>query len=327
MVRKTQAKRRFKDIMNVRSRGYCFTINNETEEDVQLMLSMPCEYLVVGFEEGDKRHTPHIQGYVYFEHQRRFGAIKKKYLPRGHLEVQRGTCERAAGYCMEDGEYFEFGVPPKQGERNDLNAIREDIAKYSLLEVAERNIGPYIRYNRGIKDLYYLVQQHRTEAPYVEWVWGPTGSGKTTYARSKSDSCYLKNCQNQWWDGYDQDAVIILDDFDRSMDFRYLLRLLDRHPFTGEVKGGTIKINSPTIFITCDRSPEQLYSGFKTNEEFAQLKRRISKVTYIGYPGTQEMGPLMCLSRDKNSNGDCGKFSQYVNGEDSDSGYSPVSEE
>ena len=49
----------------MRSRNYCFTINNYSTEDLEHLacnVSDICNYLICGFEVGEKG-TPHIQGY------------------------------------------------------------------------------------------------------------------------------------------------------------------------------------------------------------------------------------------------------------------------
>jgi len=53
-------------MMTLRSRAWCFTINNDTFDDLEKMLDMTFQYLVFGFETGGKKKVCHIQGYVYF---------------------------------------------------------------------------------------------------------------------------------------------------------------------------------------------------------------------------------------------------------------------
>lgn len=54
-------------------------------------------------------------------------------------------------------------------------------------------------------------------------------------------SLFLKS-QNKWWDGYDGQAVALLDDYDGDWKaFGHLLKIwADQYVFPGEVKHGTL---------------------------------------------------------------------------------------
>lgn len=72
-----------------KSRAYCFTLNNYTEEEYLSVTSLESKYLVVGKEKGESG-TPHLQGFIYFENPRGFNSVKKS-IPRAHLEISKGT--------------------------------------------------------------------------------------------------------------------------------------------------------------------------------------------------------------------------------------------
>jgi len=65
-------------MMTLRSRAWCFTINNDTFDDLEKMLDMTFQYLVFGFETGGKKKVCHIQGYVYFNNALSQSSVKKK---------------------------------------------------------------------------------------------------------------------------------------------------------------------------------------------------------------------------------------------------------
>lgn len=66
----------------------------------------------------------------------------------------------------------------------------------------------------------------------------------------------------KWWDGYDKQEFVILDDFRGSqMQFNELLRLLDRYQHRVEFKGGSRQFDSPNIIITSINHPKDPY-GF-----------------------------------------------------------------
>jgi len=58
------------------SRHYCFTLNNPTPEERNALASLECVYIVYGNEIAPTTGTPHLQGFVIFEHGHRITALK-----------------------------------------------------------------------------------------------------------------------------------------------------------------------------------------------------------------------------------------------------------
>lgn len=116
----------------VRSRGWCFTINNYTDTDIAYIMDMyesdvNCKYIMVGFEAG-KAGTPHMQCYAYFTNQLRKNEFQKKLWGKFHFEPQSAAKNvNAYSYCVEEHDWFEMGERPRQGHRSDLWMIIHDI--------------------------------------------------------------------------------------------------------------------------------------------------------------------------------------------------------
>lgn len=271
---------------NTRARSYCFTINNWELDDLQQIWDLDC-FFIIGYEVG-KCGTPHLQGYLHFNSCMRFTTLHKR-LPRAHLEVAKGSYQQNLAYCSKDGDFdtsLDYALrahhqPPQQGKRSDMTDIATMIfQKKSALEIMEEHPGSYIRYQRSIKEAISMVMPERTIRPHVGWIYGPTGSGKTYYAKTYDPPCYFKN-GTKWWEGYHQQKTIIIDDFNSSnWDFRDLLRLLDENVYQGEIKGGHVQVNSPNIFITCDRPPHEVFKKL-TKHELSQLLRRLHDIIFI----------------------------------------------
>lgn len=104
----------------------------------------------------------------------------------------------------------------------------------------------------------------------------------------KHKTYYIKD-GTQWWDEYEQQEAIIIDDFDGKWPFRDLLRLLDRYPYQGQFKGGYVPINSPFIYITCEHPPDWFWgpmakaplTGDRSANELAQMLRRIDEIVHV----------------------------------------------
>lgn len=258
------------------ARGWCFTINNYTFDDILSLFVLDVDYLVFGFETGDKNGVSHIQGYLYVKNKIDFSTLQK-VMVRAHLIKARGTLKQNYDYCGKSGEFYSFGdysvEQPRQGSRTDLSSLQELLKVKPISEVAEERFVEYMRYGRMMEVYKSRMMPLRTEMPIVEWIYGSPGVGKTRYALQRCKTFYIKD-ETKWWDGYEQQEAIILDDYDGQWPFRSFLRLLDRYPYRGEIKGGTVQINSPYIIITADKSISDMYP-LLTPMEMKQLRRRI----------------------------------------------------
>lgn len=104
-------------------RSYCFTINNDTEDDLMKLLETEFKYLIIGFETGVEG-TRHIQGYIQFYNPLGLNTVKK-VLPRAHIEVPIGSPAQNIEYCSKDHEYYELGTRPTLGGRVTFDQVRE----------------------------------------------------------------------------------------------------------------------------------------------------------------------------------------------------------
>lgn len=270
-------------------RAYVFTINNYSAEDVQMCKDIVCDYIIFGKEIAPTTGTPHLQGYIVMPSQRTYGGmIKNTFKKRASYiahEYENSSAAHNETYCSKDATdvYTSGLIPPGKGARTDIWQIKKMIDEGAImLDLMNANFELTVRCERGFKSYMNMLLPARTTRPVVYWVCGPTGAGKTEYAKRLGESYYIKN-NSKYWDNYTQQDVIILDDFEKEfMNFRELLRLLDKNVFIAEVKYGTVNINSPYIVISCDRPPECFWSG----TDLTQIERRLCKVICI--PKTRE---------------------------------------
>jgi len=261
----------------ISGRSWCFTLNNWSEGERTKLWEYPCVYMVLGYEKG-KEGTPHIQGYVEFSSCKRFQTLHN-FNERIHWERRKGTSQQAADYCKKDGAWVERGLLSHQGKRNDIHFLTDMLEdKATIKEVALADPSTFVKYYKGLEKFHFLVQDDRTEPPYIEWRWGRTGTGKTRGAIEKHPHSYYIKDGTKWWDGYANEEAIIIDDFDaQCWPFRDFLRLTDRYKYNGQTKGGYDKINSSHIYITCEYHP----SHFWVDNELEQIVRRITKIIEI----------------------------------------------
>lgn len=136
-----------------KSKGWCFTINNPTDEDFNKMMSMEWKYLIYGYEKGEEEETEHIQGFMWFLHERHFTAIKKAFGNQPHIEAQKAHASVAAYYCTKDNDFYEFGEFPQQGKRMDLMLVKKKLDNgFTLQNIAEQHFPQWCQYRRSFEE-------------------------------------------------------------------------------------------------------------------------------------------------------------------------------
>jgi len=278
-----------------KSRNWCFTINNYTDEEWQCFqkLSDNEEYLIVGQEIGESG-TPHLQGYIYYKNPRTMKGIKKetKFL-RSHLEIAKGSPKQASDYCMKDGQFIELGVRPIQGKRNDLdNAYSLIKGGMSLDQLAWENPSVYGLAHKALGKLedIRLRKNLRTEMTQGEWIYGATGVGKSEYAFA--NPCYVYPYDNGWWDGYAQQDIVVIDEFRGQLPFNELLRMVDKHPnyFVRRRCREPMPFVSKKVIITSSMPPWDVFKKLDESDSLHQLYRRF-KIYKIDKNGVTLVDP------------------------------------
>lgn len=264
-------------------RNWCWTLNNYTKEEMERIQNQSTKYLYCCFgQEKGESGTPHLQGYIRFRNGTSLKCVKDLLSSRAHIEPRRGTEEQAIKYCEKDGAFTEIGTRAEPGKRTDLIAVSDAIRKGSNMQcIAEEFPTEYIKYNKGINAYRNAIfSTPRDSKPIVFWLWGDTGSGKSRacveFCKELNYSSYWKDNTSKWWDGYDNQDVVIIDDIrTKTFEFHYLLRLIDRYPLLVEFKGGMININTKIFIFTCPLKPEDIYM---IEEDKSQLLRRIDYI-------------------------------------------------
>jgi len=284
--------------MTTQSRGiaWCFTLNNPDEVDVLIPQSWnpdDYKYLVYQLEEGEAG-TRHLQGYISLKNQMQFSAFRKWFPDeRAHIEVSKGTAAQNRAYCTkEDGRIegpWEFGIMPQQGKRSDLLVVKEKMdSGATLKEISQDHFGSFVRYHRSFREYKLLNTQSRDWPMDVEVLYGPTGCGKSRYCLEQYPGAYWKSKnsgQQQFWDGYMGEETIIIDEFYGWLAWDYLLRLLDRYPFSLDTKHGTVQCSAKKIVLTSNKHPSLWYPNSKYGWDIGNpLKRRIISIRELGTP-------------------------------------------
>lgn len=274
-----------------RSKDWCFTVNNYSEDEKTEILNLVenghAKYLIAGFERGEGG-TPHIQGFIQLGTRCRLSTVKTlPGLQRAHLEARRGTVQQAIEYCQKEGEYEEFGSPNGQGKRSDLAAVKESIdSGASTEELWEGHFSSMVRYEKAFKR-YKSISARRdpNSAPEVYVLWGSTGTGKSRFSRLVDPGLFsVPDVTLKWWDGYEDQKTILFDDFDgKECTVANFLRFTDRYDVQVPIKGGFTPLLATRIWITSNTSPDDWFPNELQVKRDA-VRRRLTRVVHLENP-------------------------------------------
>lgn len=244
------------------------------------------DYILIASEIGDEKERPHLHIFVQFSRPISFSQCKR-YNRTMHIEYRKGTPQQAVDYAINNPEkpnpiYVEFGHlidrPPPPTLDNLIEAIKAGQNDSYLSTTFPRLYFMHQSRISGYRDALLSKSVRRTY-PTVYWIHGPTGTNKTgcIYEKHSYQDVYVYNQEDpHWHDKYTQQAVVLIDEVrPKQIPFGYLLKMLDKYPFELNRRNiGFIPFNSPTIYITSDRSPQACYP--EEGKKIDQLTRRIT---------------------------------------------------
>lgn len=179
------------------------------------------------------------------------------------VKVNNGADE----YCNKEDTRLDgpwsFGVRParynKKGDKARQNRELVEMGPEKAVELGYVRIEKYLELKRNI-DAYKLATLKPTTSATTRgvWVWGESGSGKSSYVRDTYGEYYDKS-QSKWWDGYTGQKTVLLDDHDNPCLGHYLKRWADHYPCTGETKGACVPLVHERFVVTSNHSIEDLY--------------------------------------------------------------------
>lgn len=247
------------------------------------------KYIAYGEETCPDTGKPHHQLFLYFLNPKSdsisncnkignmFGEI------HCHVNPMRGSfCENRA-YCSKEGKLKEWGMAPKQGCRGDLEETKDEILKGDMTpeDICLENPEFYHKYGRTMEKIHSIAlrKKYRTWMTKGEWITGPSGSGKSHYAfkRYNPNTHYIKNINEEWWDGYVGQETIIINEFRGQITFSELLDLVDKWPKTVKWRNReSVPFLGKKVIITSIMDPRDVYHNLCGSEKWTQFERRFS---------------------------------------------------
>lgn len=110
----------------------------------------------------------------------------------------------------------------------------------------------------------------------VHVLYGEPGTGKSMQAfeLARRGASYYYKPRGEWWDGYQQDEVVVVDDFYGWLKWDELLKICDRYPYRVPVKGGYRQFHTHHLVLTSNSHYSTWYNFVGYNP--AALERRLT---------------------------------------------------
>ena len=311
---------------SIRSRSWMLTIPHPKEDDVKDHPDIIfCAYQIErgAPSEADPQGHRHMHVFVVFENARMLNAVKKffAYLGEPHCDA----CDMNAYFYVtkkpgQEGDWQEkdfsieqeskeFGRIP-QGIKRKLDSMNKSPSdtkdkqtksdtiatklmskEWSEDDVREQEPGWYLlnakKLGEFINNLRKEEIKHAIWKPWIVWLHGPTGTGKTCsvfdfesmFFGNKPDEVTVSGKGDSFINGYRGNDAVLIDETRGEIPYKDLLKMLDwnRGGKTVNIKFVSDGIWAPKrIYITSCYSPEDIYYRLMTEDDrIEQLIRRI----------------------------------------------------
>ena len=279
------------------SRGFVLTgWSDEFIHQVGLGIFVPPDpritYFLGQVEECPDTGRLHVQGWIRLSTPVRQRAVIRMFADLDehvYVRPQRGNNDQARDYVTKEDTKrsgtLEWGTLPESGTRNDLLYVKSRLEEgATLMELFHEDecFAPLVKYNRGLQAAQQALQAGRDRAEVtVEALCGDPGVGKSYGVRLREPELFVLEPPNVgggpvWWDGYDSEPAVLIDDYEGWMQWSQLLRVLDRYPVRVPVRGSSVPLAATRIYLTSNKMPRDWHP--RRLDRFDALKRRLHKV-------------------------------------------------
>nr|WAE42165.1 MAG: replication associated protein [Cressdnaviricota sp.] len=219
-----------------------------------------------------------------------------------HLEPCRNLEDVIAYSHKEDTRVagpWSLGIKPVSYGRTDLLEIQQEIDNGAgEKDIARGHFINYLRYRNGIISYVSLSTLVTRVTTFVEVHWGVTSTGKTSGFWETWPNGYSKALNNTWWERYQGEEHILLDDFNpidsTRWDINYWKVVLDRYPLVLDRKFGSITMPRHTHFyITSNHHPRYWWPAEQQQDRDAILRRLHSIIEHVHDPNYEENASLV----------------------------------
>ena len=254
-----------------KARNFQLTLNevDNWDELLSYLKGLQTNYMLACLEKAPTTGHKHIHVYIQFPTPH---ALSLKKLAGAHIEVCKGSPEENIEYIRKTkqpekrGEIIlEMGTPRlcyvpsiKEAKAMDSEVLQGlNLNFFNIVQKIE------VEKKKAISPAEYYKEIE------VYWIWGESGAGKTRYAindmlKKGIEKFNEVKMVGEFWHGVQEDCEVALyDDWrDNHMKPTELINFIDYNKHIMNIKGGSVRNNYKTIYITSLQSPEQIYSFF-----------------------------------------------------------------
>lgn len=238
-----------------RSRKWCFTLNNYTDDEYDTMTQvLSSEKFIVGKEIGEQG-TPHLQGYVEFANARSFASIKKLIGDRAHIEVARGTTKQNVTYCSKDG--VTISTFPETSEDQYEKEMKDTFSGVTW-KPWQVEILTLIESQADSRTVNWFYEEEGNLGKsflckYIDWKYN------AIIANGKQADVF--NQYKSFIETYDQQPKVALIDIPRShkdfICYSTLEKIKDGLIYSGKYEGGKLRLCKHHLIVFANFEPDR----------------------------------------------------------------------
>ena len=255
--------------LNFKARAYQFTLNDTSKWGVLLNLLTSlksCDYIIACHEQAPTTGHEHIHAYAHFSTP--YKLSQKILNVKAHIEVCRGSPQQNIAYIRKDGNIiYENGIPPAVGRPSTCGELKQ---------LQRDEVPPNMLHTWQTLQLTKIKKSEWHKEVDVIYISGPSGSGKSKYARDIADDEFEEvKFINGFYNGVvDGTGCCIYDDFRCShMSASEFINFIDYNVHNLNVKGGNVKNNYNKIIITSITPLDELYMNMPSEAKQQWIRR------------------------------------------------------
>lgn len=278
-------------------------------------------YAIWSLERGSNG-TPHIQGYLECHKKIRWQALKNKIRSlnmwtapaMGKADVNIDYVSHTGKHANKPGSLIEgpwyLGGAPvvkDKGTRTDIINLAEDLKQgKSLRQLATDHTSTMLKYFGNAQKIQTLLsKKKRSWMTELIIYTGVAGSGKSHSAYTEAQQFLADNNIDEepymlmipsnknaplWWQDYDGQSVVIIDDFYGTIDLNYFKLLIDKYPMKVNIKNGHAEFLAKRVYVTSNQGWRSWWGTdlLSNRENEAAIMRRITREKHFDTPYGQE---------------------------------------